>query len=70
MTTIGSGPSFKNCPPTWAAGGVPYFEHVLNPLQHSPPSYVLDLESGVADVHGLESSMPENVAGVVVVRLP
>jgi hypothetical protein len=43
---------------------------MLNPLRHSPPGYVLELDSGDFDADHLESNMPENVAGIVVVRLP
>lgn len=49
---------------------LPYFEHTLTPLRHAPPGYVLDIMAGEVDREQLASDMPENVAGVGVVRLP
>jgi hypothetical protein len=64
------GPVFQELPADTGHWGVPYFEHMLNPLRHSPPGYVLELDSGDFDADHFESNMPENVAGIVVVRLP
>lgn len=47
-----------------------YFEHTLDPLRHTPPGYVLEITSGDFDEYRLALDMPDNVAGVVVVRVP
>ncbi|TLH58190.1 hypothetical protein C1S80_21190 [Mycolicibacterium aubagnense] len=50
--------------------GTPYFEQVLNPLRHTPPSYVLELVSSErVDTDAVTAAMPETIAGVVVVQL-
>lgn len=63
------GSVFQELPADTGHWGVPYFERILGPLLHSPPSYVLELESGDFDAVHLASTLPENVAGMVVVRL-
>lgn len=63
------GPVFPNLPSDSGHWGVPYFQHVLGPLRHVPPDYVLEIESREFDVGEVSSNMPGDVAGVVVVRL-
>ena len=63
------GPVFPDLPLDTGHWGFPYFEHVLDPLQHVPPDYVLEVESQEFDADELASTMPSQVAGVVVVRL-
>ncbi|WP_279071240.1 hypothetical protein [Microbacterium lacticum] len=50
-------------------GGVHYFEHVLNPLRNVPPDYVLEIMHGDVGTSASQSTMPREVAGVVVVEL-
>lgn len=64
------GPVFADLPSDTGHWGVPYFQHVLGPLRHVPPDYVLEIESREFDVGEVSSNMPDDVAGVVVVRLP
>lgn len=64
------GPVFPDLPSETGHWGVPYFQHVLSPLRHVPPDYVLEIESREFDVGEVSSNMPDDVAGVVVVRLP
>lgn len=64
------GPVFPDVPSDTGHWGVPYFKHVLDPLRHVPPDYVLEIESRELDANELASNMPDDVAGVVVVRLP
>lgn len=64
------GPVFADLPSDTGHWGVPYFQHVLSPLRHVPPDYVLEIESREFDVGEVSSNMPDDVAGVVVVRLP
>ncbi|TXI48375.1 MAG: hypothetical protein E6Q54_23695 [Mycolicibacter arupensis] len=64
------GPVFPDLPSDTGHWGVPYFRHVLGPLRHVPPDYVLEIESREFDVGEVSSTMPDDVAGVVVVRLP
>lgn len=64
------GPIFPERPADTGHWGIPYFGHVLDPLRHAPPDYVRDIESSEFDADELASTMPEDVAGVVVVRLP
>ncbi|MHA7663727.1 hypothetical protein [Mycolicibacterium sp. HS_4_1] len=67
----GLGPVFPNLPDDRGHWGIPYFEQVLNPLRVAPPGYVLELlAEDVVDTNAMASTMPENVAGVVVVQLP
>lgn len=61
---------FPDLPSDRDPSGVPYFKHVLNPLRHEPPRYVPMAESADPDVGQIASHLPEDVAGVVVVRLP
>lgn len=63
------GPVFPELPTDSGHWGVPYFEQILAPLQHVPPDYVLEFDSGSLDADDLASSMPESVAGVVIVRM-
>ncbi len=46
-----------------------YFDHVLGPLVHAPPAYVLEIMTSDYSVQHLADEMPDSVAGVVVVRL-
>lgn len=64
------GPVFPDLPTDTGHWGVPYFQHALGPLVQVPPDYVLEIESGELDVGEVSSNMPDDVAGVVVVRLP
>lgn len=64
------GPVFGNVPDDTGHWGLRYFEHMLNPLRQTPPGYVLDITSGDFDVDNLASNMPDNIAGIVVVRVP
>ncbi|MGC2652139.1 MAG: hypothetical protein WA317_00745, partial [Mycobacterium sp.] len=64
------GPVFQQLPTDAGHWGAPYFEHLLKPLRHSPPGYVLEIDSDEFDADRLASNMPDNVAGIVVVRLP
>lgn len=63
------GPVFPDLPADTGHWGVPYFKHVLDPLRHVPPDYALEIESRRFDAEELASTMPPEVAGVVVVRL-
>ncbi|WP_425005604.1 DUF6615 family protein [Mycolicibacterium sp. S3B2] len=63
------GSVFPDLPSDTGHWGVPYFKHVLDPLQHVAPDYVLEIESREFDADEVASTMPEDVAGVVVVRL-
>lgn len=63
------GPVFPDLPSDTGHWGVPYFKHVLDPLRNVPPDYVLAIESREVDADELASTMPADVAGVVVVRL-
>lgn len=65
----GLGPVFRKLPTDVGHWGIPYFEHVLDPLRHVPPGYVLGIESGEFDTDELAWDIPDGVAGVVVVRL-
>lgn len=49
--------------------GFRYFEHLLDPLLHSPPNYVLDILHGEAVGATLGETMPENIGGAVVIAL-
>lgn len=64
------GSVFQRLPADTMHGGVRYFEHVLTPLKHSPPSYVLDIMTGDADNDALQAQMPEAVGGITVVQTP
>ena len=64
------GSIFQELPTDIGHWGFPYFEQILNPLQHAPPSYALELQPGNFDAHQLPPNMPESIAGIVVVRLP
>lgn len=63
------GPVFPELPDDTMHGGLPYFEHVLNPLRHVPPDYVLEIMHGDVGNHVMGSNMPQGIAGVVVVDL-
>lgn len=63
------GPVFGDLPDDAGHWGLNYFEHTLSPLRHAPPGYVLEIEAGDYDADYLASDMPDNVAGIVVVRL-
>lgn len=64
------GSIFQRLPADTMHGGVRYFEHVLTPLKHSPPSYVLDIMTGDVDKDALQAQMPEAVGGITVVQTP
>lgn len=64
------GPVFPDLPSDTGHWGLPYFKQVLGPLRHVPPDYVLEIESREFDAGEVSSSLPDDVAGVVVVRLP
>ncbi|WP_202125839.1 hypothetical protein [Actinomadura physcomitrii] len=61
---------FGDVPDDTGHWGQRYFEHTLNPLLHVPPGYVLGIASGDFDQDRLTSDMPDNIAGIVVVRVP
>ena len=61
---------FSDLPDDAGHWGLNYFEHTLNPLSHAPPGYVLEVMSGDFNADRLASDMPDNVAGIVVVRVP
>jgi hypothetical protein len=63
------GPQFTHVPYDTGHWGHNYFDHVLNPLRHAPPDYALSVTTGDFIGQDLTSSMPDNIAGVVVVRL-
>ncbi len=63
------GPVFGDLPSDAGHFGVNYFERTLNPLRQAPPGYVLEVMSGDYDADQLASDLPENVAGIIVVRL-
>lgn len=63
------GPIFRNVPEDTGHWGLNYLDHVLSPLLHTPPSYVLEILSGEFVEDSLVPEIPDNVAGVVVVRL-
>ena len=70
------GSVFRQVPNDSGHWDVNYLEHALNPLRPVPPSYVLDVLSAdvAASRHSVEdrvgAEMPDNVAGLIVVRLP
>ncbi|MBF9316584.1 hypothetical protein HA135_07230 [Mycobacteroides chelonae] len=59
---------FPQVPADTGHWGFPYFNQILDPLKHAPPDYVLALESGAANADEIASVMPEDAAGIVVVR--
>lgn len=63
------GAVFPELPEDQGHFGLNYFHHTLDPLHHAPPDYVLESMSDDIDASHLASNMPDNVAGVVVVRL-
>lgn len=60
---------FSDVPNDTGHWGVNYLDHALRPLLHSPPAYVLEILSGDYAEDRLATDMPENVGGVMVVRL-
>ncbi|WP_247040409.1 DUF6615 family protein [Arthrobacter rhizosphaerae] len=64
------GPIFNDVPADAGHWGLNYFDHMLAPLRHAPPAYVLEIMSGGFDVERLASEMPDNVAGIAIVRVP
>lgn len=64
------GSVFGDVPDDTGHWGLSYFEHVLNPLRHTPPSYVRRIMTGEFDEDYLASVTPGNAAGIVVVRVP
>ncbi|WP_341934032.1 hypothetical protein MRBLWO14_003150 [Microbacterium sp. LWO14-1.2] len=64
------GSIFENLPADAMHGGIRYFDHVLTPLKHSPPPYVLDIIAGDVDDDALQAQMPETVGGITVVQTP
>ncbi len=63
------GPIFQGLPPDTGHFGIPYLGHALDPLRSVPPDYVMEIEHGTVDANRLADVLPENVGGVVVVRL-
>ncbi|MBC6461451.1 hypothetical protein [Actinomadura sp. HBU206391] len=64
------GPVFSRVPADTGHWGMSYFEHMLTPLLHAPPRYVLEVMSGDFVEDSLAAEMPANVAGIVAVRFP
>ncbi|MGW4330338.1 hypothetical protein ACWEKR_31165 [Nocardia sp. NPDC004573] len=64
------GSVFCDVPDDTGHWGLRYFEHTLNPLRHAPPGYVLEITAGDFNEDRVVSNMPDNVAGIVVVRVP
>ncbi|WP_043732562.1 hypothetical protein [Nocardia asiatica] len=64
------GPVFYDVPDDTGHWGLRYFEHTLNPLRHAPPGYVLEITTGDFNEDRVISNLPDNVAGIVVVRVP
>jgi hypothetical protein len=63
------GSQFAHVPYDTGHWGHNYFDHVLNPLRQAPPGYVLSITAGDFIGQDLASSMPDNIAGVVVAQL-
>lgn len=63
------GPVFDNLPGDTGHWGLNYFEHMLDPFRHAAPSYVMEIASGDFNEDRLASEMPDNIAGIVVIRL-
>lgn len=63
------GPVFSNLPGDTGHWGLNYLQHTLNPLRQTPPAYVLEIDSGEFNDEVWTLGLPENVAGIVVVRL-
>lgn len=59
---------FENLPSDAGHWGLNYFEHALNPLNHAPPDYVLEIMSGDFEESRHAAHMPDTVAGIVVVE--
>lgn len=64
------GPVFIQVPDDTGHFGLPYFDHVLRPLRHAPPDYVLEIMTKDVNEADLAAAMPDSVAGVVVVQVP
>ncbi|MGV9413146.1 hypothetical protein ACWDOP_24840 [Nocardia sp. NPDC003693] len=64
------GSVFGDFPDDIGHWGLRYFAHTLEPLLQAPPPYVLGIMSGGYDQDRLAMNMPENVAGIIVVRVP
>lgn len=64
------GPVFTDVPDDTGHFGRPYFEHVLTPLLHAPPAYVMDIIADEIDEAALAATMPDNIAGVLVMHPP
>lgn len=63
------GPVFESLPDDAGLWRLNYFEHVLAPFRQAPPGFVLEITSGDFNEDRLVSEMPDNIAGIVVVRL-
>ena len=63
------GPVFRELPDDAGHWGLRYFEQILDPLTQAPPSYVVDIMSGLFDPSHLPPGMTESVAGIIVVPL-
>lgn len=63
------GSIFPDLPDDFGHFDLNFFHHVLDPLRHAPPDYVLEVMSGDFDEVSLASRMPENIAGIIVARL-
>lgn len=63
-------PIFRNLPQDVGHWSTPYIPHALQGLFAVPPEYVLEILHGEYDVERTGASMPDNIAGVVVVSMP
>ncbi|MEV0344095.1 hypothetical protein AB0H49_34300 [Nocardia sp. NPDC050713] len=61
---------FGNVPDDTGHWGLSYFEHVLNPLRRTPPTYIRQIMRGEIDQDYLASVVSVDVAGIVVIRVP
>jgi hypothetical protein len=64
------GPVFLDLPGDTGHWSLPYLPHILDPLRQTPPGYVLDVLVGDYDEARLMSQLPDNIAGIVVARVP
>lgn len=64
------GSIFRELPEDTMHGGIRYWDHVLTPLTHSPPGYVLAAMTGDLDRESLQEQLPESVRGIIIIRTP
>lgn len=64
------GPVFAELPNDTGHWEEPYFPQLLGPLRQAPPDYVLGVITGDYNAEELAERMPQDVAGVIVVRVP